>query len=378
MNTSPPKPLLHQAFSVLPALLASLLVGPTAHAARPPARQASVVLEPLQARYPKTCKGAPRHGAPAQTGLCLLASVRPKAAGEFRLRPYNGKQLADISQEQAVPLNQLLPLPPGDYALYHASGMDSQIADRITLRNQQMMTIRTATLQFKRSRDGETHLPRAYKLQREQPDSRFQQPGGCYADFPTHGVKAYLPGNFLIQPPVAGMPVNPKCERGGIAFNSVAGQGYQVRPGGRVAQAPGDESLFVHPNGVSALVTLAPFNHGIVKLGWLTKWSDYRGIPNPHARRSSALVLHGPSNFTYILPVDARHHRKVCGKSLAQGGLAAANLLTDCTFHRGRLTAFTLRQGGYFTYHNWYGEPGIAAPALNHDVRVSGVSFILP
>jgi hypothetical protein len=362
---------------MLLVLLVGLLAEPAVNAAGQPT-QATVLLNELRPGYPKTCEGMPRNGATAQTGLCLLVSQRPKATGEFRIRPYSGKKLADISQEQVVPLNRLLPLAPGEYGIYQANGLDAQNPARIVIQNQRVITVRTATFKFSRSTDPDTHLPRAYKLQREQPGSRFQQPGGCYADFPTDGVHAYLPGNFLIQPPVAGMPVNPKCERGGIAFNSVAGQGYLLRPGRQVPQTAGDESLFVHPNGVSALVSLAPFNHGIVKLGWLKSWSAYRGIPNPKAKTTSALVLHGPSNFTYILPFNARRNAKVCGKSLAQGGLAAANLLTDCTFRHGKLTGFTLRQGSYFTYHNWYGEPGIAAPALNHDVRVSGVSFKLP
>jgi hypothetical protein len=357
--------------------LAACLLAPMAASAAPAPGLDSVKLASFEPRYPKTCAGLPRRGSSGQTGLCLLASVEPRASGEFRIRPVTGPAPADPTQGQAVPLNAFLALAPGQYEIYATNGMDSQSPGRFTIANGQVFTLRTATLGFTRSFDQKARLPRVYKLQRQQPVDGTNN-GGCLADFPSRGPRAYLPGSFLVQPPVTGMPANPQCERSGVAFNVLAGQGYRIRPARVAEQDVPANQTFVHPNRVSALTSVMPYNHGIAKFAWLSRWTTHRGLANPEVKMSSALALYGLGSITYLVPVNVRQNVKFCGKSLARGGSGAQKLLSDCTFRNGRLTGFTVNPGAYYTYHNLYGKPAVDLLTLNSAIKVTGVNFKLP
>ncbi|UZR27945.1 hypothetical protein [Methylococcus mesophilus] len=352
------------------AVLLAAGMWPSAGAADPAPRD-TVLLQDLNAHYPQQCK-RPMAGNTGATGLCLLVSINPKVSGDFRVRPYkdprSGKPAADVP----MPVNTVLALPPGDYEIFKATGIDSQNVAKVTVRENRVATVTTMTLRFKKTKPTVT-----YKIQRFQAVPGTNN-GGCLAEFVNAGAHAYLPGNFLINPTNGGEQVNPKCELGGVTFNAVSGQGYTVKPGQVTEQVLTEAETYVHPNKVSALTSIAPAMHGISKIGWLTNWGSHQGIPNPDAKPHAALAFYGPGNYTYIVPFRFRRDAKACGLSLAQGLMPEAKLLTGCTFKQGRLSGFTVNKGSYFTYHNMYGIPGIAANNIRNAFTVENVNFKLP
>lgn len=330
-----------------------------------PAPRNTVLLSGLQPAYPERCAGI-RKG---RTGLCLLVAVTPAPSGAFRLRPIVPGS-APTATDQAVPRNRVLALAPGEYELYKSSGIDQHQPARITVRKGRVSLVKTATLQYHAARNV------TYKIQRFQPAPGTNN-GGCLAEFVTAGAQAYLPGNFLLNQ-ANGQQTNPRCELGGVTFNAVSGQGYTVRSGQVTEQVLTAADTYLHPNRRSALTSIAPAMHGIGKIGWLSTWRSHRGIPNPNTRAHAALALYGPGSYTYLVPFTFRANANACGLSLAQGLMPQAKLLTDCTFQDGYLTGFTVNEGSYFTYHNLYGLPGIAANKIRNRFKVANVQFALP
>lgn len=332
----------------------------------------AVFLKEMAVNYPKQCKPS-MAGKTGTTGLCLRVSTGPKVSGDFRVRSarrgISDRQTAD---GVPVPVNTVLALPPGDYEIFKATGIDSQNKATVTLRENRIATVTTMTLRFQKVKPSTT-----YKIQRFQAMTGTND-GGCMAEYVNSGAHAYLPGNFLINLTGGGEQVNPKCELGGVTFNGVAGQGYIVKPGQLTEQALDETETYLHPNKLSALTSIAPAMHGISRIGWLTDWVSHQGIPNPDAKPHAALAFYGPGNYSYIVPFRFRRNAKTCGLSLAQGLMPEAALLTGCKFQRGRLTGFTVNKGSYFTYHNLYGIPGISANNIRNAFTVEGVNFKLP
>lgn len=352
------------------AVLLAAGMWPSAGTADPAPRD-TVLLQDLNAHYPKQCK-RPMAGNTGATGLCLLVSTNPKVSGDFRVRPYtdprSGKPAADVP----MPVNTVLALPPGDYEIFKATGIDSQNVAKVTVRENRVATVTTMTLRFKKTKPAVT-----YKIQRFQAVPGTNN-GGCLAEFVNSGAHAYLPGNFLINPTNGGEQVNPKCELGGVAVNAVSGQAYTVQPGQVVEQVLSEAETFIHPNQVSALTSMSPAGHGIIKMGWISAWGSYRRIQNPQQKPHGALAFYGPGSYTYIVPFRFRRNAKACGLSLTQALMPEAKLLTNCTFKQGRLTGFTVNKGKYVTYHNLYGATGISVNGINNAFTVQDVNFKLP
>lgn len=357
--------------SVTPAtlLLAATLMSPGAEPATT-ARTEIASLQSFQPHYLQRCHG-PAARIPGASGICLLASLAPKVRDEFQVREISAVR-GQYGVAQPLPANSRLSLPPGQYEIFKATGIDSQNPAKVTVKPGQFTTLRTITLGFRRY-----GASRAFKLQRFQAPSGTHN-GGCLAEYPAAGYRAYLPGNFVVNFPPRGSTTNPLCEAGGTTFNAVAGQGYRLSRRRMAEQTLPAAHRYVHPNGVSVLTAVSPTLHGIVQMGWLPAWRLHRHIPNSYRTAHPALALYGPGNYTYIVPFRFRQRHKVCGVSLAQGGLAKADLLTGCRFRGGRLTAFKVERGTYFTYHNLSGLPGISAIALGDGFTVENVSFTLP
>lgn len=350
-------------------LLAASLISPAAEPAAT-TRTEIASLQSFQPHYPKRCHD-PAARAPGTSGLCLLASTFPKAQGEFRIRKVSAVR-GQYELEQPIPTNSRLSLPPGEYEIFKTTGIDSQNPAKVSVKEGQFVHIRTITLGFRHY-----GASRVFKLQRFQARSGTHN-GGCLAEYPAAGYRAYLPGNFVVNFPPKGATANPLCEAGGTTFNAVAGQGYRLSRRRTAEQTLPAAHVYAHPNGVSALTAVSPTMHGIVRMGWLPAWRLHRHIPNSYGIAHPALALYGPGNYTYIVPFRFRQRHKVCGVSLAQGGLAKADLLTGCRFRGGRLTAFKVERGTYFSFHNLFGLPGISAIALGDGFKVENVNFTLP
>lgn len=350
----------------LPLLLAAASLALCTQASAKSRSVPTVFVDEFKARYPDACEGA----APGKTGLCLLVSVKPKARGGFAVRPLTGGQPSPM--QTTVTPNVFLALPAGAYQLTKTGGIDDHTPSTVTVQEGQIATVKTMTLKF-------TTLARsrAYKLQRFQARTGTQN-GGCAAEFPHGGVHAFIPGNYVLN--LAGKDRTPqKCQPGGVSFNAMAGQAYRVKAGQVMEQALETGHIHRHPNQVSALTSVSPYNHGIDKLGWLPRWGRHQGLQNPGSKALSALVLSGPGSYRYVVPFRfIRKHPKVCGRSLSLGGMGALDMLTDCTFEQDRLTGFTVNRGAYATYHNLHPQTGISANFINNSFTVANVRFKLP
>ena len=164
--------------------------------------------------YPEQCKPS-MAGKTGTTGLCLRVSTSPKVSGDFRVRPAQ-RWISDRQTAGGVPVpvNTVLALPPGDYEIFKATGIDSQNKATVTLRENRIATVTTMTLRFRKVKPSVT-----YKIQRFQAMPGTNN-GGCMAEYVNSGTHAYLPGNFLINLTGGGEQVNPKCELGGVTFNA--------------------------------------------------------------------------------------------------------------------------------------------------------------
>ena len=102
----------------------------------------AVLAEPINASYPAACGGGP-----VQTGLCLLGSTSPLAAGRF----YAARLRGGTAQDPAVypvTLNVSAALPAGSYELYRDSDMDSLHRVPFTVTDGNVLTVKTATIQW--------------------------------------------------------------------------------------------------------------------------------------------------------------------------------------------------------------------------------------
>lgn len=316
----------------------------------------------------------------AEGGLCLLASSDPGVSGDFYVRPVKERGAGEPESGILVSPNLVLSLPPGAYEIFKSTGIDAQNPAKVTVRTGRVTRVGTMTLSIPRKTDGSCFgctSGQTYKIQRFQALPGTNN-GGCTAEFLTAGIHSFLPGNFVVIPTAEGSQPTPTCEIGGTTFNAVSGQGYRVSTQIISEQLLSEAATYVHRNGVSALTAISPTMHGIPRIGWLDQWRLHRGIANPDETAHPALAFHGPGNFTYMVPFKFRYNGKVCGVSLAQGGLQESDLLTDCTFEENRLTGFKVNKGTYLTYHNLYAMSGVSANVIGNSFKVENVNFKMP
>ncbi|EGV17091.1 hypothetical protein ThimaDRAFT_3557 [Thiocapsa marina 5811] len=346
--------------------------------AEPGARRA-ISLRGFTPRFPADCEQT--SALPSeQGGLCLLVSTKPGGSGEFYVRPVKERGTGAPQSGILVSPNLVLSLAPGAYEIFKSTGIDAQNPAKVTVRDGRVTRVKTMTLSVPSKPDWPYTTrtsTRTYKIQRFQALPGTNN-GGCAAEFIKAGFHSYLPGNFVVVPTTDSEQSSPTCEIGGTTFNAVSGQGYTIGTQDIGAQFLSELETYVHRNGVSALTAMSPAMHGITRMGWLDLWRLHQGIANPDETAHPALAFYGPGNYTYIVPFRFRYNGKVCGVSLAQGGLPESDLLTDCTFAKSRLTGFKVNKGTYFTYHNLYGMSGISANAIGHGFEVENVNFKLP
>ncbi|NCC31717.1 MAG: hypothetical protein EOM24_06775 [Chloroflexia bacterium] len=380
---NPPRSLaMRLALSVfLPALLSAGVLGlwsQSALAADMHLRSA-ISLKGFNPRVPANCEQTSVL-QPEEGGLCLLFSAYPGVSGDFYVRPVKEKGTGEPESGILVSGNLVLSLPPGAYEIFKSTGIDAQSPAKVAVRAGRVTTVKTMTLYFGWQRGwpfSRGWPAQTYKIQRFQALPGTNN-GGCTAEFIKSGFHAFLPGNYVVNLPGFREQESSTCEIGGTTFNAVSGQGYTVRKQGIGEQILSKAETYVHRNGVSALSAISPAMHGIQRLGWLGQWRLHRGIPSPDQQAHSALAFYGPGNYTYLVPFRFRYNGKVCGVSLAQGGLSESDLLTHCTFQGNRLTGFKVNKGNYFTYHNLYGMPGISANAIVSSFEVENVNFKIP
>jgi hypothetical protein len=341
----------------IPVGLALSLLVSIASAATGHASIKTVMLDEAKANYPTTCSGADR----GITGVCLLASVKPRAHGSFQVRSVSHGQTG--AKVMPLTLNTVLPLAPGAYQIYWDTGSASRAIMPVNVADGQVTTILTATLDTRA-------LPLTLVRGGAQPV------GGCVDERVGAGVLAIFPGNYLLKRVDVNGRGTLKCGRGGTAFNALGGQAFRASAARLKEQTLTAQERYIHPNKVSALTTVAPYNHGITQLGWIRDWRVFRGIQNPLRKLVGGLALFGPGSFTYIVPFSFDHRAtKVCGRSLALGGMAALPLLTQCQFKKGRLTKFTVNVGNFVTYHNLHGLSDVAAARISTRFTVENVQF---
>ena len=327
------------------------------------------LVDPFYAGYPADCGGGP-----VTTGLCLLASTSPTATGDFRVTyPPSGGSGTNIPRQPIdipVLLNARLPLPPGTYLLSHANGMDDRHAMKFTVTQDQVTTIKTATLKFQDS------AGKYNKLQHYQAADGVNG-AGCNAEIGTKGVRAYLPGDYYVGISATLDNATPKCGHEGIAFNITAGQAATIRPGSRVTQTLPSANIYQHPTKALSLTNIDHLRHDVSKVGFLSKFKSFNGIHNPSSATVDGLVLSGAPNFHFVVPV-LMNNTASCGLSIPGGGLPPRNLLTRCVFDgNGNLTRFQINAGQYFSFDNTHGKSGVAGHVINSPVLVSGVKFNL-
>lgn len=365
----------------LPALLSAGVLGlwsQSALAADMHLRSA-ISLKGFNPNLPATCEQTSTL-LPEEGGLCLLLSAFPGVSGDFYVRPVKERGAGEPESGMLISANLVMSLPPGTYEIFKSSGIDAQSQAKVTVRAGRVTTVKTMTLYFGRHRGwpfSRPELAQTYKIQRFQAQPGTNN-GGCTAEFIKSGFHAFLPGNYVVNLPGLTEQESSTCEIAGTTFNAVSGQGFTVRKQDIGEQILSEAETYVHRNGVSALSAMSPSMHGITRMGWLGQWRLHRGIPNPDQKAHPALAFYGPGNYTYIVPFRFRYNGKVCGVSLAQGGLSESDLLTHCTFEGNRLTGFKVNKGTYFTYHNLYGVSGIAANAISSSFEVENVNFKMP
>lgn len=123
-----------------------------------PVPRATVQLRPLTTHYPKRCKGSSAANS-GPSGVCLLASTSPKASGEFRVRPVSAP--GQTAADQPLPVNTILALPPGNSEIFKATGIDNPNTAKITVRENQVETVKTMTLRFVKTKPTATQVNRA-------------------------------------------------------------------------------------------------------------------------------------------------------------------------------------------------------------------------
>jgi hypothetical protein len=347
--------------AVLPLCGLLLVAGP---AARADAVRVDA-FRPLSAHYPRVCQAA----ITGMSGLCLLASRQPQVRNTLLIRPVptNG-QVA--GQAQPATFNRFMPLQPGQYLLYAASGMDSLHELPFTVAQGQLTTVKTGTVKF-------AAAGKAHRLQHYQSQSGING-RGCAAEIISSGARAVLPGNYqvnLVNKKDA--DGSPRCLNSGVTFNVLAGETVSGSPRQLRDQSLPKANTYSHPNGKSALASMSYFTADLEKLAVLPHWKSFSGIHNPHGRAYSALVLSGIGTQHFLVPFTVRLHRRECGLSLSKAGLQSHVLLTNCRFKGGRLTAFRVQPGSFYTLNNRHGKTAIEGNFINNPIVVDNVRFAL-
>ena len=307
--------------------------------------------------------------AEVATGLCLLGSPELPEGNRFIVRErINGSQ----GQEQPVTLNVAKALTPGNYLLYRDTGLDQGHELRFTVQDGQVTTIRTATLRFDLLTGG------LLKLQHFQ--ARMKAEGeGCGAEIGNQSMGAYLPGNYqvkIISSVFNTSNADPKCEANGVvSFNLMSGQTRRVRSGAVADQTLAAGNRYRHSSSAYSLTNINSLRHDVSQVGFLSRFTAFRGIYNPSASAVDALVLSGAPHFDFVIPVQM-NPSAACGLSLAAGGLPPRHLMTECVFDSdGHLTRFRVNAGAYYGYHNIHGKSAVASHTINSPFIVSGVKF---
>lgn len=322
-------------------------------------RAHAAYVKSVTAKYPKKCKGA----IAGMSGVCVLASTSPKLKTQFFLRKAKG-----APEVQPVTPNAFNRLNPGEYLLYTESDLDRLHERRITISPGALSIVQTATLKFNPT--GKQY----YRIQHYQ-DANGLDGRGCSATVMKQGVRALLPGNYQVNLVNDEGQNQPQCLSGGTTINVMAGQGLSLNVRKVAEQTIPAENSFKHPNGVSSLASISRFGADIQQLGLLPKWRSLNGIHNPHHSALDALVLSGIGTQQFIVPFKYRPKQRECGISLANAGLSAHVLMTDCTFQGRKLTGFRVNPGNYYTLNNRHGRTAIEGNYINNPIIVSGVNF---
>ncbi|MFM8442307.1 MAG: hypothetical protein ACKN9W_03070 [Methylococcus sp.] len=348
------------------ALLAAcdLLLGSTAGAAT--TRTEVDAFQPIQARYPKTCKQT----VTGMSGLCLIGSSSLKPKNRFLVTQANAAG-QPIGNAQVAPYNQFLRLNPGRYLLASDSGIDSLHEFKLTIYPGALTSVQTGTVRFSAG-------SKAHRLQHYQSENGING-RGCAAVLIKSGVQAVLPGNYQVNPvDKKSADAAPTCLNTGVTFNVLAGKALSGTPRRVADQSPlAGNQTYRHPDGVSSLASMSRFQADIERLGYLKQWKSYRGIHNPHGRAYDALVLSGIGAQQFVVPFTWRGKRRECGLSLAEAGLPSHVLMTDCVFRGKTLTSFRVNPGSYYTLNNRHGKTAIEGNYINNPILVQNVRFAL-
>lgn len=319
----------------------------------------AAVFQSISAAFPKRCSKV----VMGMSGLCLLASTSPRVKTRFFLRTPDGRV-----RDQPIALNEFNPLSPGSYLLYSEGGMDALHEQPVTIYPGALSSIKTATLKLQPAGK------QLFRIQHYQSESGING-RGCAAKVLDKGVLAVLPGNYQVNLVPDGSQAQPQCFPGGTTVNLLGGRGFGAQTRKVAAQSLPAGNIFRHPNGVSALATVSQFMHPVDQLGLLPKWRSYQGVQNPHVKAYDAMVFRGVGTAQFVVPFEWRKGKRECGLSLAEAGLPAHVLMTDCQFSGGRLTGFRINPGAYYTLNNRHGKTAVEGNFINNPIVVSGVAF---
>lgn len=353
---------------VMCAIGATLIPG-AVFAAEPPQLTKSLinVFRPLKGKYPALCEDV----LMGSTGLCLLGSRVPRVTDQFLIIQADAKW-APLEKAQSVSLNRFMPLNPGNYLIYSDSGIDKGHETRVTLARGKVTQIQTSTVKFAISGK------RVNRLQHYQSQNGIGGRGCSAVIVGKSGTMALLPGNYQVNVlPKKDADSSPHCSNTGVTFNLLAGE---VKT--NVMRTVKDQTLpklnsYVHPNGKSALATMSNFMADVEQLALLPNWRSWRGIHNPSAQNSPALILSGIGAQQFVVPFTMKKGQSQCGISLPDAGLTAHVLLSDCQFKGNKLTAFRVQPGSYYTLNNRHGKTAIEGNFINNPIVVKNVTFTL-
>ena len=325
----------------------------------------NVLADTFYANYPANCTG----GDPTTTGLCLLGSTAPLATGSFIARQILG---GGHDVEYPITLNLRKALPVGNYLLYQdGSTIDSRHETPFTVTQGQIYTLKTAAIKFQDT------AGKYNKLQHFQ--ARDGVGGeGCNAEVGSKGIKAYLPGSYIVSIVPTLVNTTPKCEHGGVAFNVMAGQGVTLRPATVSDQTLPTANRYHHSGNAISLTNLDPLRHDVREVAYLPNFKRYQGIQNPSSAKLDGLVFSAAPNHTFIIPVKTSNTPTDCGVSVAAGGIPQHSLITDCVFDgSGNLTRFRVNAGSFYALDNTHNKSTVAAHTINSPFMVGGVKFNL-
>lgn len=320
--------------------------------------------KPIKARVPKTCERM----IMGMSGLCLLASTSPKATNAFLVRSAQSSQAS--AQPKPAPFNAFLPLTPGQYLVYSASGMDTLHELPVTVFPGVQTVVQTGVVKFNAG-------AKAHRLQHYQSAGGIDG-RGCQAEIVRSGALVVLPSNYqanAVDKAETKSPPPPLCLTTGVTFNVLAGQGVTGSFRSVVNQEPPTSNTYTHPDRKSSLASISNFLGDVSRLAILPRWRTSRGVHNPDAQAHDVLILYSSGTRQFMVPFTWREKKRECGISLAKAGVPAHVLLTDCQFRGRRLTGFRVQPGSYYTVNNRHGKNAIEGNFINIPIVVSGVNF---